>query len=526
MSVTPIESTTSETYTLKTKVVLVGVAMALLAASLEGTVVGTAMPTVIASLGGIEIYSWVFAAYILASTVMTPIWGKMADLIGRRPAMFGGLALFMLGSALSGAAQSMPQLIAFRIIQGLGAAALFPIGMTIVSDLLTMEQRMKMIPLFSSMWGIASLIGPTIGGYLTEYTRWSWRSCFYVVIPFGLLSLGMIRWAYSEKYERRQNISFDYAGTITLTIALSLLLIIVERGAEFSWQVTTGLSFVVVFSTVAFLRIEQNHKEPLLPLGLFRIRFVLITILHGFFVMMALIGTMSFLPLFVQAVIGTNAAEAGKILTPFILPWVFTAAIGGRLVLRWGYRLPVMAGMVMLLIGSALLAKVSVETTRSGLSLAVVFMGMGGGLAVATLMIGAQHSVPRTQIGVTTAAVQFARNIGAAFGAGIMGAVMNWSLRHSLASATGELSHFAEHHQIGSIIRPETRASLSAGAAEFLRTILAGSLRLAFLFVLVAVVAATITGLLIPRGGAHDLAHQEHQDDSLAEEASTGLIEL
>ncbi|MBS1786913.1 MAG: MFS transporter [Acidobacteria bacterium] len=526
MSVTPIESTTAETYTLKTKVVLVGVAMALLAASLEGTVVGTAMPTVIATLGGIEIYSWVFAAYILASTVMTPIWGKMADLIGRRPAMFGGLALFMLGSALSGAAQSMPQLIVFRIIQGLGAAALFPIGMTIVSDLLTMEQRMKMIPLFSSMWGIASLIGPTIGGYLTEYTRWSWRSCFYVVIPFGLLSLGMIRWAYREKYERRQNISFDYAGTITLTVALSLLLIIVERGAEFSWQVTAGLAFVVALSTIAFLRIEQNHKEPLLPLGLFRIRFVLITILHGFFVMMALIGTMSFLPLFVQAVIGTNAAEAGKILTPFILPWVVTAAVGGRLVLRWGYRLPVMTGMVMLLIGAALLAKVSVDTTRSGLSLAVIFMGMGGGLTVATLMIGAQHSVPRTQIGVTTAAVQFARNIGAAFGAGLMGAVMNWRLRHSLATATGELVHFSESHQIGSIIRPETRASLSAGAAEFLRTILAGSLQLAFLFVLVAVIAATIIGLLIPRGGAHDLAHQEHQDESLAEEASAGLPEL
>ena len=363
MSVLPTETAKSETYTFKTKIVLVGVAMALLAASLEGTVVGTAMPTVIASLGGIEIYSWVFAVYILASTVMTPIWGKMADLIGRRPAMFGGLALFMIGSVLSGAAQSMPQLIGFRIIQGLGAAALFPIGMTIVSDLLTMEQRMKMIPLFSSMWGIASLIGPTIGGYLTEYTRWSWRSCFYVVLPFGLLSLAMIRWAYSEKYERRQNISFDYAGTATLTVALTLLLVIVERGAEFSWALTAGFSVVVALSTFAFIRIEQKHQEPLLPLELFRQRFVLITILHGAFVMMALIGTMSFLPLFVQAVIGTNAAEAGKILTPFILPWVITAAVGGRLVLRFGYRLPVMAGMVMLLIGAILLAMVSVETT-------------------------------------------------------------------------------------------------------------------------------------------------------------------
>ncbi|MBP6821689.1 MAG: MFS transporter [Acidobacteria bacterium] len=526
MSSTQTEISHSETYTLKTKVVLVGVAMTLLAASLESTVVGTAMPTVIASLGGIEIYSWVFAAYILASTVMTPIWGKMADLIGRRPAMFGGLALFMLGSALSGAAQSMPQLIGFRIIQGLGAAALFPIGMTIVSDLLTMEQRMKMIPLFSSMWGIASLIGPTIGGYLTEYTYWKWRSCFYVVLPFGLLSLGMIHWAYSEKFERRKNITFDYSGTVTLSMALILLLVIVERGAEFPIWVSLALTAIAALSIYSFIRIEQKHPEPLLPLELFSNRFVLISILHGIFVMMALIGTMSFLPLFVQAVIGTNAAEAGKILTPFILPWVVTAAIGGRLVLRFGYRLPVLTGMIISLIGAVLLARVSVETTRSGLSLAVIFMGMGGGLTVSTLMIGAQHSVSRTQIGVTTAAVQFARNIGAAFGAGVMGALMNWSLKNSLSKATGELAHFAESHQVASIIRPETRASLSSGAAEFLRIALANSLRLGFIFVLGAVILATIISLLIPHGDAHDLAHQEHQDESLAEEASAGLPEI
>ncbi|MEK7830028.1 MAG: MFS transporter, partial [Acidobacteriota bacterium] len=287
-----------------------------------------------------------------------------------------------------------------------------------------------------------------------------------------------------------------------------------------------ALTATAALSTFAFIRIEQKHSEPLLPLDLFGNRFVLISILHGIFVMMALIGTMSFLPLFVQGVIGTNAAEAGKILTPFILPWVITAAIGGRLVLRFGYRLPVLTGMLISLIGAVLLARVSVETTRSGLSLAVIFMGMGGGLTVSTLMIGAQHSVPRTQIGVTTAAVQFARNIGAAFGAGVMGALMNWSLKNSLSNATGELARFTESHQVASIIRPETRASLSSGAAEFLRTALAGSLRLAFIFVLIAVILATIISLLIPHGGAHDLAHQEHEDESLAEEASAGLPEI
>ncbi len=183
MSATQSDLEPSSTISVKTYITLVGVAMSIFMAALENTVVGTAMPTVVASLGGISIYSWVFAAYILAATVMTPIWGKMADLLGRRPAIFGGLALFILGSALSGAAQTMPQLIAFRTIQGLGSAAIFPIGMTIVADLLTLEQRTKTIGLFSGMWAIASLVGPLVGGYLTAYTELSWRWCFYIILP-------------------------------------------------------------------------------------------------------------------------------------------------------------------------------------------------------------------------------------------------------------------------------------------------------------------------------------------------------
>lgn len=491
--------------------------MAILMASLETTVVGTAMPTVIASLGGIEIYSWVFAAYILASTVMTPIWGKMADLIGRRPAMFGGLALFVIGSALSGAAHSMPQLIVFRIIQGLGAAAIFPIGMTIVSDMLTLEQRAKMIPLFSGMWGLASLIGPALGGYLTKYSRWSWRACFYLIIPVGLVAGVLIWWSYREKFERRSNIIIDYAGTATLSAALVLLLLLVERGGEFSWAINSMAAVVCLGLFFLFIRIERKHPEPLLPLDLFRNRMVSITMLHGFFVMMALIGAISFLPLFVQAVIGTDAAEAGRVLTPLILPWVLSAIVGGRMIMRFGYRHLVMAGMIFMLIGSWLLANVSTTTTRGGLSVYVALLGIGGGLSVATLLLGAQHSVSRTQMGVATANVQFARSIGAAFGTGIMGALMNWKLHNLLIGAPAEVASVARHSEIGSIVQPETRASLSPAASAFLQNALAGSLRAAFFLMFAAVVAATVISLFIPKGDAHDLAHQEHQDEASSE---------
>jgi EmrB/QacA subfamily drug resistance transporter len=494
---------------IRTLLTLIGVAMALFMGALENTVIGTAMPTVVASLGGIEIYSWVFAAYILAATVMTPIWGKMADLVGRRPAMFGGLALFILGSALSGAAQSMPQLIAFRIVQGLGAAALFPIGMTIAADLLTLEQRTKVIGLFSGMWGVATLMGPLVGGYLTAYTRLSWRWCFYIILPFGLAAGAMIFWTYPERFKRRPTIQLDYAGTFTLTAFLVLLLVIIERGSEFSLALNlTGISLCVALAAI-FVLIERSHAEPLMPLSIFQNRVVTIAALHGMFAMMALLGTMSYLPLFVQAVIGTNAAAAGRILIPFIIPWVLSSIIGGRLILRFGYRPLVLTGMISMLIGSVMLAQVSPETTRLRLSFDVIFLGMGGGLTMATMTIAAQHAVPPTRLGITTSTVQFARSIGAAFGTAIMGALMSWRLSHLLAGAPAEIAHLANQSEIGSIVRPESRRALSPLASAFLQQSLAYSLRLAFSFVLVASLIGLIIALFVPGGSAHDLAHPE-----------------
>jgi EmrB/QacA subfamily drug resistance transporter len=515
------ELSLTSTTNFRTITTLIGVALAMFMAALENTVIGTAMPTVIASLGGIEIYSWAFAAYILAATVMTPIWGKMADLIGRRPAIFGGLALFIIGSALSGAAHSMPQLIAFRILQGLGGAALFPIGMTITADILTLEQRTKIIALFSGMWGVASVIGPLVGGYLTAYTQLSWRWCFYIILPFGLLSGVMIYFGYQEQNERRQNISLDYGGTIVLSAALVTLLFLIERGAEFTLLANVAGIFCCLLLFAIFIRIEKRHPEPLMPLDLFRNRVVAMATLHGLFAMMALIGTMSFLPLFVQAVIGTNAAEAGKILVPFIIPWVMTAIIAGRLVLRFGYRPLVLTGMALMLIGASMLTQVSIETTRMKLSFYLIFLGMGGGLTVSILMIAAQQAVARSQLGVTTSMVQFARSIGAALGAAIMGALMGWRLSHLLKGAPAEIAQLASQSEIGSIVRPETRQSLSQSASLFLQKALAGSLRMAFAFVFFTVIIGAIIALFIPGGSVNDLAHPEVQSEESHEMASS-----
>ncbi|MGH9851390.1 MAG: MDR family MFS transporter [Blastocatellia bacterium] len=510
--------TTPQTTNLRTNITLIGVALGIFMAALEGTIVGTAMPTVVATLGGIELYSWVAVAYILTSTITTPIWGKMADLVGRRPAFFGGMALFIIGSALSGAAHSMAQLIAFRALQGLGAGALFPVGMTIVADLLTLEKRTKTIALFSGMWGLASLFGPQAGGYLTEYLSWRW--VFYINLPFGLISAAMVWAVYAERHERHPEIKLDYAGTATIAAALTLLLLAVEKGEDFGAAFTVISLIVCAALTALFIRIERRSPEPLIPLDLFHHRVVIVATANGLFAGMMLFGSMIYLPLFVQAVIGTTATQAGEVLTPYILAWVVAAIAGGRLMLRLGYRPVVIAGMLLMLAGSFLLARVDVNTTRLDLTLAVIPIGMGGGLTLASLMIGAQHSVPRNRLGVVTSAVQFARSIGAALGIGMMGAVMTWRLSRELARGSGELANLAARHSdIAALVRQTTRAALSPASAAFLQRALATSLRSAFVVGLIAVAIASVIALLIPGGRAHELIHPEHHQDEVSSAA-------
>ncbi len=494
------------------KITIAGVAIGIFMGALESTIVGTAMPTVVATLGGIELYSWVAVAYILTTTIMTPIWGKMADLMGRRPAFFSGMGLFLIGSALSGASHSMAQLIAFRALQGVGAGALFPIGMTIVADLLPIEKRAKMIALFSGMWGVASLFGPQAGGYLTEYLSWRW--VFYINLPLGLIAAAMVWAAYAERAERRREIKLDYAGTVTISVALTLLLLAVEKGEEFGATITAVSLIVCALLTVLFIRIESRSPEPLIPLDLFHNRVVVVTAAHGLFAGMMLFGSMIYLPLFIQAVIGSTATQAGEVLTPYILAWVAGAIVSGRFMLRVGYRPIVIAGMLLTLAGSLPLALVDVNTTRLYLTLAVIPMGIGGGLTLASLMIGAQHSAPRSRLGVVTSTVQFARSIGAALGVGLMGAVMSWGLSRELARGGGELARLTGgHHDITALVRQTTRASLSPASANFLQQALASSLRAAFLVGLAAVAVAAVVALLIPSGSAHELIHPEHRPE-------------
>jgi EmrB/QacA subfamily drug resistance transporter len=402
---------------------LYGVMLSVFLAAMESTVVATAMPTVVESLGGVHIYSWVFSGFLLTSTVTMPLWGRLSDLIGRRPIYLTGLAIFLVGSALSGAAQNMGQLIAFRMLQGLGAGSLMTLGMTIVGELFGLEQRAKMQGYVSGVWGVASLLGPLLGGLLTDHVSWRW--VFYINLPFGALAALLLRGALPEGQRRPHKL--DYPGVASFSIGVSALLIgIMEAGRVGRW---TGLDVllplgIAVVALAGFLVIERRASEPIVPLRLFRYRMVAAASLNGLLSGMAMFGAISFVPLFLQHVSGMSATAAGFVLTPFVLGWVAMSIVSARLALRLGYRILAVSGMTCLAVAFLLLARWAPGLTQAVAMRDALIGGIGMGLTFVPMLIAVQSAVPRADLGAATSMTQFCRTIGGAVGLSVMGAVM------------------------------------------------------------------------------------------------------
>src|SRR2546423_7540409 len=345
------------------RAVTAGVLLGMFLAALEATVVGTAMPTIIAKLGGLDHYSWVFSAYLLTSTVTVPVWGRLSDLFGRRPLYLAAVVFFLIGSALSGAAQDITQLILFRAVQGLGAGGLIPLTMTITGDIYTLRERANMQGLFSGVWGLASILGPLAGGFITDH--WSWRWVFYINIPFGLAAAVVVGITLIEP-KRTAHPAVDYAGAIWLTVAVTLLLVaLVESGEPRLWA--HPLMWLLVVGTVAFrylfVRAERRAREPIVPFSLFQSRVITVGSLISFLVGAAMFGAITFIPLFVQGVLGGTATQAGVLLTPFLLGWVIMSGVGGRSMFFAGQPSTILLGLVFLAASLAALA-----TLRDGKS--------------------------------------------------------------------------------------------------------------------------------------------------------------
>ncbi len=489
--------------------VTAGVMLGMFLAALEATVVSTAMPTVIASLGGLSHYSWVFSAYLITSTVTVPVWGKLSDLYGRRPLYQAGIAVFLLGSILSGIATSMTQLIAFRALQGLGAGALIPLGMTIIGDVYTVEERARMQAYFSGVWGLASVIGPVAGGFITDNLSWRW--VFYINIPFGLAAAAVMGLALKEP-RRHERAAIDYAGAATLMTAITLLMLALVEGGGSVEQLLSPRNLSLLAGAVVvglvFAWVERRAEDPVVPFRLFRNRVVAVAVVAGFLAGVAMFGAITFVPLFAQGALGLSATEAGSLLTPLMLSWVGMAVVGGRLLLRVGYRKTTLAGAALLTIGFAMLSSFGRGSARWWLYLDLVLIGAGLGLTMLTLLIAVQQAVPRAQLGTVTSFNQFARSIGGAVGVAVMGAVLSAGLashlgelgRAGAAGLTPEKAAELSAHP-NALIDPEAQAALPAETLDALQEALASSVHRVFWTGTALAALSLLVSFWLPREG-------------------------
>jgi EmrB/QacA subfamily drug resistance transporter len=463
--------------------VVIAVDMAMALAALDSTIIGTAMPTVVASLGGLSLFSWVFSMYLLTSTAALPIFGRLSDLFGRRNMFVVAIWIFTGASALCGLSTSMVFLIAARALQGIGAGGTFALSQAVFGEVFPPHERGRMQGYLAAVWGISALIGPLIGGLIVMYLGWRWT--FFVNIPVGvaanyLLVVGLTGLT-SEGTRRR----VDYAGAACLLVSIvALMLSLLEVGKvgqPFGFEAMAGLLVCLIFAA-AFLWIEGRAQEPILPLGLFGTRIFTTTTACLFLSGLAMFGALSFIPLFVQAVQGGTAIQAGSVLTPISLSWVLGSAIGGRLLNRLGYRTLAVVGMVCLTTGYVLFARLGMGSSLRHTAESGMILGVGMGLITVTTVVAVQSAAPPGQIGVVSTLPFFFRNIGATIGVAVMGTILN----AHVISAGG-----------GPIFLGGTEGSFQSVSLT-LRGHLAEGIRAAFLFGLVAVAPGVPVSLLVP----------------------------
>jgi EmrB/QacA subfamily drug resistance transporter len=466
------------------------VSMAVLAsiflASLNQTFVGTALPTVIGELGGLERYGWVFASFLITSTATGPVFGRLSDVIGRRPIFVTGIVVFLVGSLAGGLVRSFDELVIARAVQGLGVGAIIPVGQTIIGDAFDVEQRAKVQGIFSSVWGISAIIGPVAGGILTESASWRW--VFLANVPFALFALVLAQKVPSEPTGRRPHI--DWAGAALLLVAVTSLLLASDGLAvPWTWLLAIG-------GGLLFIAVERRVRDPMLDLGLFGIpalRAGLATLIPAGVVMF---GVLSYVPAYVQGVQGGGPIEAGAVLLPLSIGWPLASIVGARVSIRRGYRPVLVTGGAALAAGSIMVATLTPQTPLAVPLVGLFLVGFGLGCSTISSLLAAQSTVERARRGIATSLVNFLRSMGGAVGVAALGAILTASLGPLAADANALLDPIGRRD-----IAPERVAALAGPLAE--------GLELVFAALLIAGIASLVIPLLLaPRGmtAADDVA--------------------
>jgi EmrB/QacA subfamily drug resistance transporter len=396
--------------------VVVALMLSMAMAAMEMTIVSTAMPTIVGELGGLPLYAWVAAVYLLTSTVTVPLYGKAADLFGRKPVLLAGIAMFLMGSVACALASSMPGLIVARALQGLGAGAMQPIALTIIGDLFTVRERGRIQPWFGAVWGVAGLAGPMVGGVLVKHLSWPW--VFWINLPVGIAAMAVLSVALVERVERRR-VRLDVAGAVLLSGAVVALLLAVEGVA------TVPLVALSLGLFVALVLVERRAPEPLVPLDLFTTR--VLGLSNGLSALQGgiMIAVAVYVPLFVQAIVRGTPTEAGSAIAPMLVAWPIAAFVAGRALPRTGYRPLIVLGFLLIAASSVALPWLArPDASVTSLQLLSAVMGAGMGLASTALIIVVQSAVPWERRGVATASNMFSRTIGGTLAVGVLGAAL------------------------------------------------------------------------------------------------------
>jgi EmrB/QacA subfamily drug resistance transporter len=464
--------------------VFAALVLSMFMAALEMTVVSTAMPTVVGQLGGLHLYAWVFTAYLVASTVMVPIFGKLADLFGRKPVLLVGIGVFLAASVACGLSRSMAALVFFRGLQGFGAGAMQPVAITVIGDIYTLEERARVQGFMGAVWGLAGLVGPLLGGFIVEVLSWPW--VFLINVPVGLLAmLGL--WLFLHERVERHPHRLDFAGAGVLTAAILLLLAGASGGPWAAWPLLPAALLLGLFVVV-----ERRAQEPLLPLDLMATRVIALANAGSALIGAAMMATVTYVPLYVQAILGGSPAQAGSAITPMVIGWPLASTLAGRLIPRLGFRPLIRLGVCLAFVSALGLALLTGPATPL-LAMQGVMLAYGAGLGFAStaLLLAVQTSVEWRRRGVATASHMFSRTIGGTLAVGAVGGI----IASRLAAVPG-VPPGATDALLGSA----HGTTLDPALLRTLSGVLEHGLHLSFWLVAVLGAFALLVGLAFPAG--------------------------
>jgi EmrB/QacA subfamily drug resistance transporter len=513
--------------------VFVGLMLGILLAALDQTIVATALPTIVSDLGGLNELSWVVTAYLLASTASTPLWGKIGDLLGRKRIFQAAIVIFLIGSAASGLSQNMGEMIAFRAVQGLGAGGLMVTAIAIIGDVVSARERGRYQGIIGAVFGVSSIIGPLLGGYIVQDFSWHW--VFYINLPLGFIAL-LVTGSVLPNLQPNRHPIIDYLGTFLIASAATAIVLVTSLGGvTYAW----GSTFIISLSAAAvvliglFILVEHHSKEPVLPLRLFKNEVFTVTSGVGFVLGFAMFGAITFLPLYLQVVQRVTPTDSGIRMLPMLAGMLLTSIGSGQLISLWGrYKVFPIVGTAVMSVGLYLLSRLAVNTSTLAMSLYMFVMGFGLGLVMQVLIIAVQNAVEFRDLGTATSGSTFFRSIGSAFGVAVFGEIFTHGLNTNLAKLLANNSLPAGFNPEAAMSNPQLLQSLPLSVIGGYLNAFSQSMHTVFLYAIpVAVIGFLLSWFLkenplrMTINPAHMEAGAVGSADKLNPNLATGLLQ-